>query len=245
MKFHKLLIPVLLSCLATAGLADVFVKNKPFKGNAAGTGAGTLVEAEPMLKSLGITGYRLEGNTLILGEKSLPLEGGMVGLKELSDAVGARMVVNASMGTVDVFPNAEALSKDSGKSWGSGVWHTSWEDAVVEARQNNKPILVDFTGSDWCGWCKKLKREVFDTDQFKMWAASNVVLLEIDFPHNRKLAPSVEAANQKLAQKYGVKGFPTIMFVDAGGKALGKMGYEEGGPAVWTGKADPIVRRSK
>lgn len=234
--------------LASAAYANVFVKNKPFKGGTAGKGAGTLVEAEPMLKALGAEGYKLEGNQLTIGEAVLKLEGGMVPLKDLTDALGAKMVVNASMGTVDVYQPAAAASEDSGAkdkgSWGAGQWHTSWDAAAAESRSSGKPILINFTGSDWCGWCIRLKKEVFDTDAFQSWAGSKVVLLEIDFPRRKAQAPSAKAANQQLAKKFGVQGYPSIFFSDAQGKKLGdRLGYMEGGPGAWTRQAEQMMRK--
>lgn len=124
-----------------------------------------------------------------------------------------------------------------GTSFAEG-WTTSWDTAVAESKATGKPILVDFTGSNWCGWCKKLKAEVFDKAEFKTWAKSHVVLLEADFPEPNNLAPALKAQNEKLSQKYAIEGYPTILFVNAAGEELGRYGYDEGGPAVWTKNAE-------
>ncbi|MCA9777431.1 MAG: thioredoxin family protein, partial [Candidatus Eremiobacteraeota bacterium] len=63
-----------------------------------------------------------------------------------------------------------------------GVWLTDWEAAKAQAQRTNKPILINFTGSDWCGWCIRLKKEVFSQEEFKSWAGQKVVLFEADFP---------------------------------------------------------------
>lgn len=123
-----------------------------------------------------------------------------------------------------------------------GTWHTDWESAAAESKKTGKPVLIDFTGSDWCGWCIKLKKEVFDTAAFKTWATKKVVLLEIDFPRGKPQSDKVKEKNQALAQKYGVQGFPTIIFAKADGKALGKYGYDQGGPSVWTKKAESFLK---
>lgn len=226
--------------------ADIYVKNKLFKGATAGKGAAASVEAGAMLKALGAEGYRIEGDQLILGEKVLKLEAGMVSLKELTEALGAKMVVNASMGTVDVYQpeeQAEGQSKSPG-SWGAAAWHTSWESAAAESSSTGKPVMLFFTGSDWCGWCKRLKREVFDTSEFQSWASSKVVLLELDFPRNKPQSAQVKAANQRLAQKFGVRGYPSIYFANAKGTAVGsQFGYAEGGPLLWTKAAEQHMRR--
>ena len=117
-------------------------------------------------------------------------------------------------------------------------WLTSWDQAVKASKQSGKPILMDFTGSDWCIWCKKLDKEVFDTPQFGDWAAKKVVLLKVDFPKGTPQSDELKAQNAKLQEKYNVQGFPTVMFVTAQGKVLDEYGYDAGGPTVWTQKAD-------
>jgi protein disulfide-isomerase len=102
---------------------------------------------------------------------------------------------------------------------------------------------MDFTGSDWCGWCIKLKNEVFNTPEFKAWAAKKVVLLELDFPRKAEQSAELKKQNQELAQKFNIEGYPTIIFADANGKQLGQYGYDEGGPAVWTKKADEFLKK--
>jgi len=112
-------------------------------------------------------------------------------------------------------------------------WHVSLEDAIAESAKTGKPILANFTGSDWCGWCKRLDKSVFHQDGFKPWADKNVVLLELDFPRRFKLPQEVAQQNRNLAQSFQVRGYPTIWLFDAGldasGKhkftALGKTGY--------------------
>jgi protein disulfide-isomerase len=112
-------------------------------------------------------------------------------------------------------------------------WLTKYDDAIAESKKSGRPILADFTGSDWCGWCIKLKQEVFDTKEFKEWAAQNVVLLELDFPRKKEQDPAIKAKNRELAQTHGVQGYPTILILNADGKKIGELGYMEGGPKTW------------
>ena len=121
-------------------------------------------------------------------------------------------------------------------------WLTSFEDAKAAAKKDNKMILADFTGSDWCGWCIKLKDEVFSKPEFQTWAAKNVVLLELDFPRKTQLSDELKKQNQELAQKYGIRGYPTILFLDAEGKQVGKSGYQAGGPAAWIKSAEEQMK---
>ena len=129
----------------------------------------------------------------------------------------------------------------SGAALADPVWHTDWTKAEKLAKAQNKPILMDFTGSDWCGWCIKLHDEVFSTSAFKTWATKNVILLEVDFPRKSEMSPEQKEANEALAKKYGIQGFPTIIFAKADGKEMGRYGYDKGGPEVWTKKATEII----
>lgn len=112
-------------------------------------------------------------------------------------------------------------------------WLHKYDEALAAAKKSGRPILTDFTGSDWCGWCIRLKEEVFDTKDFKQWASANVILLELDFPRTKPQDAAIKAKNQQLAQQYGIQGYPTILILDGNGKKIGEMGYMEGGPKVW------------
>ena len=120
-------------------------------------------------------------------------------------------------------------------------WLTDYQQALTASQKSGKAILADFTGSDWCGWCIKLKKEVFDTEQFKTWAAKNVVLLELDFPRKKEQSEDEKKQNQELAQSHGIEGFPTVLFLDHTGKKLGETGYIAGGPAAWIATAEPTI----
>ncbi|MCO5296437.1 MAG: thioredoxin family protein [Fimbriimonadaceae bacterium] len=134
-----------------------------------------------------------------------------------------------------------ALSSVAGAT--DAKWLTSYDEAVKLSKKTGKPILADFTGSDWCSWCKKLKAEVFGTPTFQTWAAKNVILLELDFPRTKPIAASLKQQNQKLAQKYSVRGFPTILFLKADGSVLGQSGYMPGGATAWTKHASQQLKK--
>lgn len=117
------------------------------------------------------------------------------------------------------------------------TWLTDISQAHSLSTATNKPIFAFFTGSDWCGWCHKLEKEVFAKPEFVKWANDNVVLLELDFPRRKQLPQALAQQNQSLQQFFGVKGYPTIWvfnitkepksekFVIA---ALGSLGYPAG-----------------
>lgn len=123
-------------------------------------------------------------------------------------------------------------------------WLLSYDEALKESKESGKPILIDFTGSDWCGWCVRLHDEVFSKQEFANWAKENVVLLEVDFPQNKTQSPELQAQNRELKRRFGIRGFPTIVFLNNDEKELGRYGYDRGGPTVWTAKADMIIAGS-
>ena len=131
------------------------------------------------------------------------------------------------------------------------IWYTDLNKAIEIANKENKPIMLFFTGSDWCGWCKKLQNEVFTKSEFKAWAKANVVLMEVDFPSaNVPQSDELKTQNRMLQQQFGVRGYPTCWFINADklkdGKAnftqLGSKGYEAGGPVNWTTGAQKIIK---
>lgn len=113
---------------------------------------------------------------------------------------------------------------------GQELWTTDFEAAKAQAAKENKDILVFFTGSDWCGWCKILKKEVLDTPAFQAAAPKQFVLEEADFPQKTKLPPALEAQNKKLHEQFGVQGKPAVVMLDAQGRPYAQIGYRPGGP---------------
>ena len=112
-------------------------------------------------------------------------------------------------------------------------WLTDLPTAMARAQKEKKAVLLDFTGSDWCPWCQKLKSEVFDRFEFAVYAAANLIMVEVDFPRRKELSADQVNANYALASKYGIKGYPTIVVLNSDGQALGQCGYVEGGPAAF------------
>jgi thioredoxin-related protein len=123
-------------------------------------------------------------------------------------------------------------------------WLTDAQAAQDKARQENKFVLLDFTGSDWCGWCVKLKAEVFDKPEFAEFANANLVLVEVDFPHHKVLDQSQKDANERLASTYHITGFPTIVILGPEGRWLGNAGYIPGGPQAFDGVIERIIHAS-
>jgi thioredoxin-related protein len=112
-------------------------------------------------------------------------------------------------------------------------WTTDYNKALAQAKTENKMVLVDFTGSDWCPWCIKLDKEVFDTAKFKEYAKQNLILVECDFPRTKELPAALKKQNDALQDKYGIDGYPTVVVLDSDGKKVGELGYAPGGPDVF------------
>lgn len=121
-------------------------------------------------------------------------------------------------------------------------WLINYEEAEQKARADHKLLLLDFTGSDWCGWCMKIDKEIFSKPAFKEYAAKNLVLLEIDFPMKRQIPDAIKSQNNKLAEKYNIQGFPTIIVLNGEGKKVGELGYAEGGPAAFIAELEKIPK---
>lgn len=114
-------------------------------------------------------------------------------------------------------------------------WTEDYAKAVEKAKAENKNILLDFTGSDWCGFCIALDKEVFATPKFKSWAKEKVVLVKVDFPHSKPQSAKLKEQNADLKKKFPFNGYPTIVIVDPDGKQVAKKtGYSPGsGPAAY------------
>ncbi len=129
-------------------------------------------------------------------------------------------------------PASKTVTEANYKAKNDG-WLVNMEEAFAESKKTGKPIMANFTGSDWCGWCHRLDASVFHKEEFPKWAKKNVVLLELDFPRRFKLPPSIVTQNRNLQQALGVRGYPTIWLFDADKdatgnitvKPLGKTGY--------------------
>jgi len=119
-------------------------------------------------------------------------------------------------------------------------WDDDYAKAVAQAKTEKKMVLLDFTGSDWCGWCIKLDKEVFSKPEFKSYAKDNLVLVEVDFPQGKRQTKKLKEQNEKLKQEHGIKGYPTIIVLNSEGKKVGQLGYMEGGPKAFNAKLDEL-----
>lgn len=142
------------------------------------------------------------------------------------------IVAIASLSLSTSFAQSAAATPYAAENEG---WLVSLDEAYALHQKTGKPILANFTGSDWCGWCKRLTSSVFVKDDFKTWADKNVILLELDFPRRKKLPQNIQQQNAGLQRAFGVRGYPSIWVFDLGKdaegqysiEALGKTGYRK------------------
>lgn len=128
-------------------------------------------------------------------------------------------------------------------SFSAQNWITNLEEAKKNAIKNNKYILIEFSGSDWCPPCKRLNEEVFLTDEWKSWSKNNVVCVLIDSPL-KGLDPSDLKYNQKIAKLYDIKYFPTIVITDKEGNEKFRTGYIPGGVSVFINQLNKLAKES-
>jgi len=123
-------------------------------------------------------------------------------------------------------------------------WMTDLPKAQAKAKSEHKLVMLDFTGSDWCGWCIKLNKEVFSKPEFAEYAGKNLVLVEVDFPNQKRQTAELKAANEALQEKFKVEGYPTIIVPNSAGQKIGELGYQPGGPKPFIDKLESLKKKS-
>ena len=139
--------------------------------------------------------------------------------------------------------NAQTPAKAAEKTVKSETgWMTDFAAAQKLAKETKKPMLVDFTGSDWCPWCIRLDKEVFAQKAFQDYAAGTLILVKIDFPRGIQQSDAIKKQNQELAEKYGIRGFPTVLLMNGDGKVIGTTGYRRGGAESYVAHLKTLVK---
>jgi thioredoxin-related protein len=122
-------------------------------------------------------------------------------------------------------------------------WLHDYNKAQEEAKANHKLLFLNFTGSDWCGWCIKLDKDIFSKPQFKDYAHNNLVLVELDFPRRKSQPTEERKQNVQLAQQYEVLGFPTIVVLNSSGQKVWQFdGYFPGGPEAFIAQLQKLPK---
>ncbi|RYD22230.1 MAG: thioredoxin family protein [Verrucomicrobiaceae bacterium] len=133
---------------------------------------------------------------------------------------------------------------------GGEHWMTDWEAAKAKSKAENKPILINLTGSDWCTWCIKIEKEVFSQKAFQDFATENVIMFEADFPkkpeNKDKQSAEQKKQNAALEKEYLNKGYPTVYLLDAEGKKLSEdIGELKGGTDAYIAKIKEVIASQK
>jgi thioredoxin-related protein len=125
-----------------------------------------------------------------------------------------------------------------------GPWVTDWEAAKAQAAKEDKTLLIDFSGSDWCGWCIKLDKEVFSQDVFQAAAKDKYVMVLLDYPRDKSgQSDELKAQNKKLQQEFKVRGYPSVFLATADGAPFAKTGYQAGGPEAYLKHLDGFMAK--
>ncbi len=128
---------------------------------------------------------------------------------------------------------------------GDDLWTDNYTSAKERSAEEGKYMFLFFTGSDWCGWCVKLKNEVLLKDAFLEYAKGNLVLMVADFPRSTPIEPKVKEQNRKLASDYGIKGYPTVIILNPAGEEVQRTGYRQGGAEAYVNHLKAIIQNDQ
>ena len=159
-------------------------------------------------------------------------------------APGCNCIEDAGVKTPRLFLVAVAVSLVfASLTRAESDWLRDYNKAQEEAKSNHKLLFLNFTGSDWCGWCIKLDKDIFSQPQFKNFAHDNLVLLELDFPRRKSQPTEEKKQNVQLAQQYEVLGFPTIVVLNSNGQKVWQFdGYFPGGPEAFIAQLQKLPK---
>ena len=172
-----------------------------------------------------------ESQVLHYADATVRLKNGKVTAVETPRAREAAIVPVAATVATTATPKTPA---------GTAGWTTDYAAAMARAKEENRHVFLFFTGSDWCGWCMRLQKEILTTPEFARFASEKLVLVELDFPRSKPQAAAVKAQNQQLARKFEIRGYPSVIVLDGSGRKVGQLGYQEGGPGPFIQKLNSL-----
>jgi thiol-disulfide isomerase/thioredoxin len=141
-------------------------------------------------------------------------------------------------------PKPDLARQPDGAPASPALWRTDFPGALKQAQSENKQVLLDFTGSDWCPWCVKFDQDILSTPKFAAYAAQKLELVKVDFPRRTPLPAEQRSANEALAKQFNVDGYPTYVLVNSAGKEIGRqVGYLEGGPDAFIAELEKFSGR--
>ena len=132
-----------------------------------------------------------------------------------------------------------------GSSVFASEWETDFEKASKDAAKSGSYLLLDFSGSDWCGWCVRLEKEVFSKPEFKEFAKKNLVCVLLDFPRSKAQSKELKEQNTGLARKFEIRGYPTVLILAPDGSLVARTGYQQGGPAKYVQHLKGLIDEHK
>ena len=121
-------------------------------------------------------------------------------------------------------------------------WYENYAEALQIARKKKLPVLINLSGSDWCGYCIRLDKAVFSQQEWKDYASGNLVLLEIDFPRRKEQSSALKKQNLAVRDHYKVEGYPAVILLDSSGKLMAQTGYKPGGVEKYISHIKELVK---
>lgn len=153
-------------------------------------------------------------------------------------------ILNASRAVILAKTRKSQAAMLSEKRVSELPWATSLPKALEQAKAENKIVLLDFTGSDWCVWCIKFDDDILSKPEFASYAKTNLVMVMLDFPNAKKQSEAVKKANKDLQGKFKVEGFPTYVALTPDGKEIGRqVGYLSGGPQAFIAELEKFRKQ--
>jgi thiol-disulfide isomerase/thioredoxin len=197
-----------------------------------------------VLQEKGLPPGKVEaGNVHILhySDQIIRIKDGRVMAVDRAQAAGPTAPARLPVAMVEKLPTPAVDAAIS-----SGLkWTTDYPHALAQAKEQHRQVFLFFTGSDWCVWCKRLQNEILTTPEFIRFAREKFILVELDFPRKKVLPKAVRAQNDKLAEKYGLEVYPTVIVLDSSGTKVGQVGYQPGGPGPFVEKLSKLQPSSE
>lgn len=154
-------------------------------------------------------------------------------------AVLAAVLCLASL-ALPITAHAVAVGETTASPEPALVWHTDYAAALKQAKAENRRVFLFFTGSDWCPFCKQMTEEILSKPEFAKYSKEKLILVEIDFPRKHKLPAKIRAQNDKLADKYNLQIYPTMIVLASDGAKVGELRYQEGGPGPFIARLEKL-----
>ena len=157
-------------------------------------------------------------------------------------AAGLMTILSATAAETAAVKASPEKSAEKGEK--KSLWMNDFRAAKELAAKEKKPLLVSFSGSDWCGWCIKLDSEVFHQPEFADWAAKHFVMFQADFPRRTPQSRELKMQNAALAEQFRVEGFPTVVLLRPDGKAFATTGYRPGGAKAYIAHLQELLKNA-